>query len=110
MTASSSRRRRRSGRSNWSGTSRRPRTRRKMREVEGKLASTCATVKDLLQKHDATVARMEAQQLQHGDAIQAMERKHAEETSRLQDLMSGLENRNSELVEVMHFEVIVEKQ
>ena len=45
-------------------------------------------------KHDATVARLETQQLQHGDAIQAMERNHAEETSRLEGLMSGFEDRN----------------
>ena len=60
-----------------------------------------ATVKDLMVKHDATVTQLDAVRLQHGEAIQQMEHKHAEETSRLQDLMSGLEDRNSELVEAV---------
>ena len=33
-------------------------------------------MKDLLQKHDATVAKLDAVQLQHGDVIQAMTQKH----------------------------------
>ena len=56
-----------------------------------------ATVKDLMVKHDATVAKLNAMRLQHGDAIQQMMLKHAEETYRLEGLMDGLEDRNSEL-------------
>ena len=80
----------------------------KLLEVEGKLASTCATVaalqatvKDLLQKHDATVAQLDAVWLQHAEAIQKMTKTHVKETSRLQDLMGGLEDRNKELVEAV---------
>ena len=60
-----------------------------------------ATVKDLMVKHDATVTQLDAVRLQHGDAIQQMERKHTEEISRLQGLMDGLEDRNSELVKAV---------
>ena len=52
-------------------------------------------------KHDATVAQLNAMRLPHGEAIKQMERNHTEETSRLQGLMSGLEGRNSKLVEAV---------
>ena len=60
-----------------------------------------ATVKDLLQKHEATVAQLDAVRLQHGEAIQQIKRNHTEETSRLKGIISGLEDRNKELVEAV---------